>query len=216
MKSRSKIGIVVVSVGVISSILVLYLSGDLFLLSAPIASTYAALSLLLFSGEEEGADGKKRVVADFYSHIPGAGHLYLGKRKRSIPFFLTVAAAILSLLLMIPYPTDAAYIFFVMFFLTLLYVSLISLIDVDRLCDEMGLPYKDSTEEVHVPEINLEYFIVTAAAASAVFLITSYLWFFDWNADRNAWIYMITGTVWFSVYIVSMFDLRKYNHIPWP
>ena len=212
MKIKTKIGIAVVSAYVFSFILTMHWGGgNLFILAVSTTAMFTTLAWLSDSSNEAGANDKKRVVAEYFSIIPGAGHLYLGKRKRSIPFFLAIAVFLFSIYLLFIYPLDVLYIALAVTATTILYAAVMADTDIGRLCDEMGLPYKYPDEETDLPQF-YGYYKTTLITSLAVVILTLYFLFFDWNADRNIWIYAITGTAWFIALVVSIIAIRCETH----
>ena len=168
MKTKTKIGIIaVISVWVVSLILSFHTYGSLFLLMPPTILAISALTWMSDLNDSECVEGKKRTVADLYSRIPGAGHLYLGKRKRSVPFFLAIATSLFVLSLVSFYPSDAVYLI-IIFMLTFLYASFISYIDIENLCDKMGLPQEGPVDEKYKSR-HYEYVLITSIISLVVF-----------------------------------------------
>lgn len=201
MKSRTKIGIVIVSIFAIQLALAIYW-GAIHLILVAISFTFSLLSILLASGEEEvGVNGKKRTVAYFYSRIPGAGHLYLGKRKRSAPFFLAIAVSFFFFYLLTLFPSDTVYLA-INFFLILLYASLMSGIDVEKICDDLNIPHTDYSMSIQTSRFYRAYFWETIIIYLPALVTTAYFCLFDWDVDRNVWIYTVTGIAWTSVMII--------------
>jgi len=173
-----------------------------------IASTGMLLTVLLRLPESDDDNyvSKERASATYFSFLPGAGHLCLGRRKNSVPFFSVMIVLVFIFYLIFLYPSDTVYLAFV-FALTLLYTVNIALIDVNRLCDEMGLPHRRSTEIVPVDSYG--YHTLTIFISSLIILLTLYYWLFDWNDDRNIWIYAVTGMVWFIIMMASAAGVEK-------
>jgi hypothetical protein len=211
VKVKAKIKIVIFSLYAISVISAMSW-GAPFLIVGSTVTMFGLLTWLSGSGDAEGPGGKKRVVADFYSFIPGFGHLYLGKLKRSVPFLLVLMVSLLSVYLAMLYPSDAEYVFFVMSLLTLMYGIILSGIDVETLYDEMEFSDKNQTGKTRVTKFYGCYTLTFFASVIAV-LLTVYYWFFDWNPDRNIWFYGITGTIWFIALCISLFGIKQWFSI---
>jgi hypothetical protein len=157
--------------------------------------------------------GEKRMVACLLSLIPGAGHLYLKKGKRSIPFFSAIAVILSSLYLSAIYPSDTEFIVLAITIVTAIYALWISYADIERLCDEVGIPYPDPMEKVQAPQSKPNYDIVTFFASVVVLSITFYFLLFDWNADRTVWIYAVTGAAWSIALCISLIGIRQWFSI---
>ena len=209
MKSNTKIGVVIVSIFAIMLALAIYWRAA-HLILASISFTVSLLSVLLASGEEEEANvtGKKRTVAYFYSRIPGAGHLYLGKRKRSAPFFLAIAVSFFFFYLLAVYPSDTVYLI-VNFFLILLFASLMSGIDVEMICDDLNIPHTEYSRSIQTIRFSGAYFWETLIIYLPAIVATAYFCLFDWNTDRNVWIYAVTGIAWTIAMIVCILRCRR-------
>ena len=207
MGTKVKIGIVLVALTWALFVIMSFSTfGSIFILGPP---TMLAISTVLFlwSLDKEDVNVKKRSIADSCSNMPGLGHLYLGRRKRSIPFFFVAITSIIIFFLCALYPSDTIYLVIITF-LTLLYASFMSWIDVGRLCDEMGLPHDDPEKEIHLSQPYHGLYTTTVVASLILISVTLYFWFFDWNADGNIWLYGTMTSVWSMALFVSLVAIR--------
>lgn len=209
MRAKVKIGIVIVAVYILLVAFAIHTDG-LFLIAGSTAALFASLGLL-FSSNEDDMGGKNRVTAEFLSKIPGFGHLYLGRRKRSIPFLLVLLASLFSFYLLVLYPSDVYYVAFIMFSLSLLYAILMSNADVVRLCDKMDPLRYDPIENTYTSRVSdSEYYLVTFFTSLIGVIGTVCFWLFDWSPDRNIWLYVTAGIAWFTGLCISMVFIRRW------
>jgi len=194
MRTETIIRIVIIVAWIIS--VVVAVRGDsLYLIAGSSAAAFGLLAWLGGLGDAPSVSSKKRAVSYVCSFIPGLGHLYLGRWKRSIPFLMMIVVILLSLYLLFLYPPDADYIAVIMLLLTIMYGSHLSWADVEKLCDDMGLSY-DNEPIIHKKHPYSYHYIVTFFASVIAVSVTIFYVFFDWNPDRIIWIYATTGLAW--------------------
>jgi len=209
MRIKTKITIGILLAYVSSVIFAIYTDG-LFLIAGSTAAMFAALCAVHVSDDGERDDVKNVMAAEFLSNIPGFGHLYLGRRRRSIPFLLLFAVFALSIYFAVLHPSDAEYIIVIMFVMTMMYGMIMSKTDVRRLCDEMEHAYDNPEDEVYAPQFHPEYYLITLGASLIAIALTIFFWFFDWNEDRIIWFYAVTGIAWSIGLCISTVFIGKW------
>jgi TM2 domain-containing membrane protein YozV len=198
---------------------VMILWGDPFLIVG--ISVVASSALFMSSDTPESVENKKRNVAEFLRLVPGAGQIYLGRRRRSIPFlmFYFMMLFIFYLVIQYPpaeYPSENRYIWVGIFLPAVFFGTMMSSIDIDKLCYEMRLPYENGSVEEGLDSYYFDkfYFIVTAIIAVYSVLVTLYCYFYTDPVPESHWIYAGTILAWTIGVVWTWTVMRRSYYYP--
>lgn len=155
------------AVVIILSVVLCYYAGQYYPLVSISAMLFALTIPLALHEEHEGIS---RLSAIYRSFLPGLGHCYLNKNRRGVPFFIVFGTSLALLILSVSnfdYFAMALLLFAVNWFAA----SVHAVIDVEDLCDSMGIPH-DSTFEMNVKNVPLGHFALSLISGLAAIAIS--------------------------------------------
>lgn len=206
MKARY---VILIAVTVLASLICasrLFQDDEMLLLSRLPLLVGPILLWLWYMSDEDDANTKKGTVAVALAWIPGAGHLYLRKWKRSLPFALMILVSC-SFFFLAPLPISDPYLILNSFML-MFYAIFMSKADVTRLCAEMGLSVfnidTSSVIETDLTEPDYELYTITFFASLLFISMTAISWFFFRGPDTIVWLHAAVALVWIILLSISL------------
>lgn len=149
-----------------------------FMIAFVASASFFSLSTAVLTNEGPDDSNKNRPAAMIYSFVPGIGHAYLHQYRRAMVFSLGYLAIVCLTLAMIASKSEAIPSFMAVVGV-IIGMEFMSLVDVERVCNRLQLPYTGNAYELKVKNYNLAYlttiFIsyIIGAVPSAYILITN-------------------------------------------
>jgi len=208
MKTTKKIAIVLVS---------LYICGVIFAIWAESyliigGMTSALLILLPPLYDVESKEGRNRFSAVYRAYIPGWGHIYMGERIRSIPFFIGDMLVAFTFLLIIPFP-NYVYLIFASLGVLFTYLAFVSLIDVERLCNAAEFQHNQFIE-MGIKRFHLAFFMAGLTTYAAMLAFIAIILQFCWTEDMSIYVYagvVIVSTMALTISTIVYMKHRRYD-----
>lgn len=156
---------------------------------------------------------KERSIAQVSSVFPGLGHLYLGKYKHIILFligYLAMVTPFAFLSSFIPKENNEIGLYLIAtFMLLLLYMVVISHIDVAYQCDRLHLSYHKGAYEFHIKNYGSAYRITTLLFSIIGIGVSILITVTNWVS----WIPFSILLMWVIIAIVGNILIKKFRNV---
>lgn len=127
-----------------------------FMIALVASASFFSLSVAILTNEGLNESYKNRPAAMLYSFIPGIGHIYLHRYRTAMSFSLGYLAIICLIFAMAVSESEAISPFMAIAG-TIICMEFMSLIDVERVCNKLQLPYTGYAYELRIKNYNLAY-----------------------------------------------------------
>lgn len=156
-----------------------------------------------FMGSSAGTEdsGKSRLKCLYLSFLPGAGHIYLGRYRTSVPYVAALFVSMFILMLAVPFINDVIYLI-MLFSLTYFSAAMIAAINVESICDEIGLLHENEAAEMNIKNRPRAYALSVILPYSLLVATAACCWVTNTICEYP--IYIISLTAWTVAAVVSV------------
>ena len=169
MGRNNKVWIITLLAFFMLLLIVLYIR-EVYLIRLLLALLFLLPLYFLLDDLDKNAGKSRSVVAILSIIIPGAAHLYLRQYRRSTLFLAGYVLALGNILLLTMFLSESdVYLIFASFAATLAGMYSLSMVDAEKICNRLNMPYTGDPYEIRVKNYPLAY--VTSVLAPFVFVL---------------------------------------------
>lgn len=182
-----------------------------YLIAIVASASFFSISMALLTNEQIDDCNKNRPSAMMYSFIPGLGHVYLHMYRSAVVFLLGHVAVITLILSMFASESEAVPSLMAIIG-AIVCMEFMSLIDVERVCNNLQLPYTGYAYELKIKNYDLAYIITILISYMLGAVYSSYALVSNSSSDWEiCTAILISWTILLIIGIITCIIQRRFS-----